>query len=187
MASGTATILLINPDNETFLVGIRGKDVSVYPGFHSLPGGFMEAKYAGNATGYPKPRDYNPSGPYEEVDIVMSDVHSGETLEETACREVLEETNIIIRPDELELFHVCSDPDADPRAHVINVCYYVELRPDQVDSAIAGDDLDSIEWWDISRFEMGWTEHAMAFNHEDLTKRGLKSYQHEHQLVTNGW
>jgi 8-oxo-dGTP diphosphatase len=174
MASGTATILMINPEDDTFLIGIRGKNVSVYPGMPSLPGGFMEARY---------------DVPVESGYAVTT--HTGETLEQTARREVQEECGIEIKEAQLHLYHVCSDPNTDPRAHVINICYFVVLTQDQVDNIQAGDDLDAVEWWNINYFqEQLFDLEPMAFNHCELVYRGLKAYQHSQECkhpITKGW
>ena len=46
-----------------------------------------------------------------------------ETLEEAASRELFEETNLIVKSDELKLVGVYSDPKRDPRGHVISHVY----------------------------------------------------------------
>lgn len=47
-----------------------------------------------------------------------------ETLEEAAVRELHEETGLIVKPEKLTLLGVYSDPNRDPRGHVIAHVYY---------------------------------------------------------------
>ncbi len=49
-----------------------------------------------------------------------------ETLEETAVRELKEETSIIVIIEDLGLLGVYSVPDRDPRGHVISHVYVVK-------------------------------------------------------------
>ncbi|WP_115746985.1 NUDIX domain-containing protein, partial [Escherichia coli] len=74
MVSATATVLIIVEDDcparSKFLVGTRSDTAQVFPNRGCLPGGFTEAKLAG--------------------------IHTGESVEETAVREVFEETGIVI-------------------------------------------------------------------------------------------
>ena len=46
-----------------------------------------------------------------------------ETLEEAASRELREETSLITQPSNLRLVSVYSDPNRDPRGHVISHVY----------------------------------------------------------------
>ena len=48
-----------------------------------------------------------------------------ETLEEAAARELFEETSLITNPNELILIGVYSNPERDPREHVISHVYEV--------------------------------------------------------------
>jgi len=49
-------------------------------------------------------------------------VDYGETVEEAAKRELLEETGI--KAEEISLLGIYSDPDRDPRFHTISMVYY---------------------------------------------------------------
>lgn len=46
-----------------------------------------------------------------------------ETLEQAAARELFEETSLRTKPEELRLVGVYSDPERDPRGHVIAHAY----------------------------------------------------------------
>ncbi|MEM2933343.1 MAG: NUDIX hydrolase [Methanocellales archaeon] len=51
-------------------------------------------------------------------------VEAGERVEEAAIREAREETGLDIRL--IKLLGVYSDPDRDPRGHVVSICYLAE-------------------------------------------------------------
>lgn len=175
--SVTATIaLLVNDPNRPnavgVLIGTRGRKDGAYAGFECIPGGFLDAKvdmadvveFSGDAVAFLE--DY-------DEDLEASLVKPGETVRETAIREVLEETGLTITEDQLNLYWDHSDPNTDPRAHVVNLCYYVVLDPETAATAVAGDDLEKIE---IKYFELFDLIPTMAFNHADLLKRALDKY-----------
>lgn len=86
-------------------------------------------------------------------------VEYGETVEEAARREAKEETGLNVVLDGLS--GVYSNPDRDPRGHVVSVCYLAsreagELRP-ATDSA------------NVRVFkEIPW--NSLAFDHEKILK-----------------
>jgi len=91
-------------------------------------------------------------------------VEYGERVEEALKREVLEETGLKVRI--LKLVGVYSDPNRDPRGHVISICYLCEevggkLRPSS----------DAME--------------AAAFAKERLRKLKL-AFDHSHMLRDAG-
>ncbi len=53
-------------------------------------------------------------------------VEYGETVEEAARRETLEETSL--EPTQLRQFHVYSDPRRDPRGHVVSVVFTARAK-----------------------------------------------------------
>ena len=98
-----------------------------------------------------------------------------EIVEETAIRECFEETSIELEFPDLHLFHVSSDPKTDPRAHVINTCYWVELMDEDVENAKAGDDLSELI---LTPFETLLNDQVtLAFDHIEIAKIGIKHYQ----------
>jgi 8-oxo-dGTP diphosphatase len=155
MVSATATVLLICPQENSFLVGIRHRDADTYPLLPCLPGGFLNAKTA----------DF-----------------PGETLEQTAVREVFEETGLDISRKHLNLFWVCSDPTTDPRSHVINACFYTLIIPEEMAQAKAGDDLEEIRVWNYDKVSLYFNNEVviphddLAFNHREIVSRGLQNY-----------
>lgn len=133
MVSATATVIGIKDGK--FLLGLRGSDNEAFPNTYCFPGGFLNAK---------------------------TKKSGGETLEHTAVREFKEETNIGITKNRLNLMYVDSNPLTDPRGHVINTCFMVELSDDDVANMMAGDDIEELRWVDPNEFDtIDW-----AFNHE---------------------
>lgn len=115
--SVTATVVMFYDDQ--VLIGKRSLSSTAYPGAYCFPGGFLNAK---------------------------TDNYPGETIEETAVREVKEETNIDISINDLHFCSVRSDPNTDPRAHVVNICYYVHLNKNQFNQLQSGDDLEETKF-----------------------------------------
>lgn len=84
-------------------------------------------------------------------------VDYGETLEEAAVREALEETSIRVML--VKQFHTYSDPKRDPRQHTISTVYIAraEGKPK------AGDDAG-----DARIFSLNSLPPDMAFDHADI-------------------
>ena len=70
-------------------------------------------------------------------------VEIGEKLEIAAQREAKEETNLDVRNP--VLFGVYSEPDRDPRAHIVSVCYiFKDIK--NMHEMKAGDDAGGAMW-----------------------------------------
>ena len=95
-------------------------------------------------------------------------VEYGETVENTAVRETLEETGVQIRLE--TILGVYSDPKRDPRKHVLTTVFIG--RPIAGDP-VGGDDASEALWVDLESLDSS----MLAFDHglivEDL-KRWLK-------------
>lgn len=152
--SVTATVMLFNRSTEEFLAAKRGPNTSAFPNAWSLPGGFLNAKIDKKDWGF-----Y--CLPKNQI------IHPGETVEQTAIREVKEETNIDIEEDELQVFTVRSNPDTDPRCHVVNICYLAILDDDRFDDMEAGDDIVELKL--VTDPDETW-----AFNHAEIALLGAK-------------
>ena len=64
--------------------------------------------------------------PFKDIwEIPGGFVNYGELVEHTAIREAKEETSLEVRPK--EILGVYSDPDRDPRNHVIAVAFIMEV------------------------------------------------------------
>lgn len=164
--SVTTTIVFINPNTNKIMVGIRTRDNEVYPSMPCNMGGFLDPRinHKDFAENYGKDGE-NPV------------VRAGETAEECGIREAMEEFNIALEEQELILFHVGSSDKHDPRAHVVNICYYVTLSDRRWDEAVAGDDIEGLTEYDIKEFLE--RPVRMAFNHTDLVLKGLAAWQKE--------
>ncbi len=79
-------------------------------------------------------------------------VEAGERVEEAAIREVKEETGLEIKL--IKLLGVYSDPDRDPRGHVISICYLAkgsgEIKPSTNATEVFTCSLDTAEKLDLA-------------------------------------
>ena len=189
--SVTATIGLFvqstsNNNASHVVLGRRGRKDGAYSGYLCLPGGFLDAKvdekdvFAVVAGKFFSLVEYCLNKVLEPIHTMLGNedrewikaqTKPGETVEETAIREVFEETGLTITKDRLQLAHVHSDPDTDPRAHVVNVCYFVMLTAEEAATAVAGDDLEELV---IEPVDTANT-HTLAFNHNELYIRMLEA------------
>lgn len=74
----------------------------------------------------------------------------GETIEETAIREVFEETGVEAKP--AGILNVISDPSSDPRWHVVIV--HILMETDEDVTPKGGDDALSASWEDCNLKEV---------------------------------
>ncbi len=95
------------------------------------------------------------------------EVEKNEQLEQTARRELAEETNV--KNIYLEQLKTYGDPNRDPRLRVITVAYFALLPVDKINSIKAGDDAKEVDWFSIMKLP------KLAFDHkiilEDLLVR----------------
>jgi ADP-ribose pyrophosphatase YjhB (NUDIX family) len=82
-----------------------------------------------------------------------------ETLEETAVRELFEETGLIAETQNIELLGVYSDPKRDPRGHVITHAYIIKIYKGQVK---ADDDAEDAQWFSKE------SKPPLGFDHEQI-------------------
>ena len=81
----------------------------------------------------------------------------GESLEEAAERELLEETGLQRERDNvfLEQLYTFGAPGREPRGRVITIAYYALISPEAYHRVQAGDDAKEAAWVDVwSPFEM---------------------------------
>ena len=106
----------------------------------------------------------------------------GERIEETAARELLEETGISMLSEDLGLVGVYSKPGRDPRGWTVTAAYLAVVDPDQV-KPIASDDADDVGWFTISKEEDTFflkndkavlTSNDLAFDHCQIITDALR-------------
>lgn len=81
-------------------------------------------------------------------------VEYGETVEQAAARELLEETNL--RATALSLIGIYSDPHRDPRGHIVSIAYLATVEHHD---ASAGTDASE------ATFVSDWNDKNLAFDH----------------------
>ncbi|MDY6986120.1 MAG: NUDIX hydrolase [Candidatus Thermoplasmatota archaeon] len=90
-------------------------------------------------------------------------VEYGEKTEEAVLRELKEETGMKGRIKRLA--GVFSDPERDPRGHVVSIAYLVEPVSEGIK---AGDDAAGCEWVKIKDIK------DLAFDHREIVKKALE-------------
>jgi 8-oxo-dGTP diphosphatase len=95
-------------------------------------------------------------------------VEYGETVEQAAERELLEEANVLAT--KLSLIGVYSDPHRDPRGHIVSIAYLATAE--QCDSK-AGTDASE------ATFIADWRDKDLAFDHVQIVTdaRALMKYK----------
>ena len=91
-------------------------------------------------------------------------VELGESVESALCREVLEETGLVVRI--ASLVGVYSDPRRDPRGHTISIAYEVTRVHGEPK---AGSDAADVAWVDLSPLP------RLAFDHAQIVADYLRS------------
>lgn len=90
-------------------------------------------------------------------------VEYGEKTEEAVLRELKEETGMKGRIK--RLVGVFSDPERDPRGHVVSIAYLVEPVSEGIK---AGDDAADCKWIKIDDIR------DLAFDHREIIKKALE-------------
>lgn len=88
-----------------------------------------------------------------------------ETLEESALRELYEETNI--KDVQLTEVGTFGQPERDPRGRVITIAYLGVISPDQ-QTAVAGSDASEVQWHSTLDLPI------LAFDHNLIIEKALK-------------
>ncbi len=176
--SVTATVVLFHETSGQFLTGKRSKTTSAFPDTDSLPGGFLDPRIGAGDVAKSLINIFKPN---EFKAMVKKMIRPGETAEQAAVREIKEETNLKISEDRLVQFYTCSDPELDPRCHVVNVCFYVVVNELDLISLQAGDDLQSVEW--VDNDVLSEPSYNLAFNHAQLARRALTAWSDDVALA----
>ena len=88
-------------------------------------------------------------------------INEGETAEEAARREAMEETTLEV--EAIEILGVYSDAKRDPRKHIMSIVF-VGIIVGGSDKA--GDDAESIEWVELGTIE----KQEIAFDHAQILR-----------------
>jgi 8-oxo-dGTP diphosphatase len=86
-------------------------------------------------------------------------VDPGETTEDAARRELLEETGLEAR--DLRLVGVYSKPGRDPRGWTISIAYLIAVSDN---TPVAGDDAAEVA------FRADWSDLDLAFDHNEIVR-----------------
>lgn len=89
----------------------------------------------------------------------------GETLEQAAERELMEETGVSC--DCLKQLGAWSNVDRDPRTRVISVSFLAEIAANQ--NPVAADDAKDARWFEINDLP------KLAFDHDEMIDRAIAS------------
>ena len=89
-------------------------------------------------------------------------VNEGERVEDAAKREVKEETSLDI--ELVDILGVYSEPNRDPRGHMMSTVFIGEISPNNKVEALAQDDAAEIKWMNLE--ELGNT--SFAFDHKKI-------------------
>lgn len=93
-------------------------------------------------------------------------MEGNETVEETALRELKEETGI--EDVYLEQFHVFNKPGRDPRGPTVTIALFALINSDQC-HLMAGEDAAKAKWWPA--YELP----ALAFDHNEIYAKALSA------------
>jgi 8-oxo-dGTP diphosphatase len=96
-------------------------------------------------------------------------VEMDESLEQSAKRELLEETGLEIAS--LEQLGAYGDPQRDPRGRVISVTYWTLLPPGSITKIKGSDDASHAEWFPVTQLP------PLAFDHNRIIQDALKAMQ----------
>jgi 8-oxo-dGTP diphosphatase len=103
---------------------------------------------------------------------------AGESVEQSAARELQEETGLSGLP--LEELKVYSAPGRDPRGWVVSVAHVSVLPRDRRKEALGADDAREARWWSVERegeairlVHEGAEAGSLAFDHDQILKAAL--------------
>lgn len=96
-----------------------------------------------------------PGGHMDETD---------EDIEDTAVRELREETGIVISKEQLQFIGPFSKKNRDPRGRYVSMAYYAWVDITDIKSGTAGDDAGAIALYDLKDV----LNEELAFDHKDI-------------------
>ena len=105
-------------------------------------------------------------------------VRAGETLEQAAFRELLEETGT--KDVYLEQLYTFGDPHRDPRGRVVTVAYYA-LVPTDKSPLLAGTDAATAGWYPVSALP------PLAFDHKRIVEYAVDRLRNKLEYTNVGF
>lgn len=94
----------------------------------------------------------------------------GESLQEAARRELMEETSVNVSYDQLIQVGAYGEPGRDPRTRVISVAFLALMSWDQVAGMVAGDDARDARWVCVDAVLQAG---GLAFDHMTILRDAL--------------
>ncbi|HSQ02262.1 MAG TPA: NUDIX hydrolase [Methanobacterium sp.] len=92
-------------------------------------------------------------------------VEYGETVESAAVRETKEETGLDVELD--GLMGVYSDPERDPRGHVVSICFLGQITGGKL---VADTDAEDVKCFNLNEI----SEIDLAFDHRNILADAFK-------------
>jgi 8-oxo-dGTP diphosphatase len=104
-------------------------------------------------------------------------VEPDEDLEDSARRELLEETGLALRPGELRQLAAYGAPERDPRMRIVTVAFTATL--DQAPSVVGASDAASARFWPVDELDLvsgnaSRSGPALASDHHMIIADALK-------------
>lgn len=109
-------------------------------------------------------------------------VNLGESPLQAAARELKEETDLVVHPNNFYLSDVYGDPDRDPRGWVVSIAYFVFAGHISKNIPIAGDDAQSASWVPLNMISLD----ALAFDHNKILFDAWEKAAHLQRLREMG-
>jgi 8-oxo-dGTP diphosphatase len=102
-----------------------------------------------------------------------------ESLEDAACRELKEETNL--EAAYLEQLYTYGHPERDPRGRVVTVAYFALVPPRAVNNVQGGSDAIKADWFPIENIP------AVAFDHQEIIQYALRRLRYKLEYSAVGF